>query len=542
MGWQPCGSRESSACNDRVVHPDDDDDLGRPPIPTQFVSNGEFWPLPQSPRQRRVESLINEMADDRARRLGTTRRRFLQSKAGMAVAFTALNVVYGCAQSDGTGSEPGAAVPPPTSARSPSSTSTTEAFVVPEEATLDEEAACELFAGDYFILDSQTHHVDFEGPADPVLLNTIYGRFTGCPPAALDPNGPCEPGSPAEKLSRANYLKEIFLDSETTVAMMSGIPAASTATQTISNDGMAATCEMANELGSSQRCILQGMLTPNFPDTVDTGELGTLVRDIEHLSEDLGIRALKCYTGAGGEGSVFPFPGWWLDDEDVAYPMYEEAERLGISVINVHKGLAVGVFDPEFCSPRDFPKAVADWPDINFVCFHSAVDLPPYEQYFDDLMRLRREEMAEATNIYTELGTAWGMRVIQGGEATAHYLGQMLLDFGEDQILWGTDAIWNGSPQWQINAMKLFEMPERLMEEFGYPEVTDDIKAKILGLNAAKLYGVDPDEARCVIPGDLIGETKIVYEAEGLQNPSNRRYGPATRREFLSLLRHEGFA
>lgn len=522
---------------------DNDDELGRPPIPTQFVSNGEFWPLPQSRRQRQVEALINSMADERAARRGTSRRRFLQSKAGMAVAFTALNAVYGCSDSGSDGTPPitgSTTTSTSVSSTSTTPTSTSEAFAVPEEATLDEEAACELFAGEYFILDSQTHHVDFEGSPNPELLEAIYGRFTGCPPEDFDPNGPCEPGSPAEKLSRANYLKEIFLDSETTVAMMSGIPAASTRTQTISNDGMAATCEMANDLGASQRCILQGMLTPNFPDTVDTGDLGTLVRDMEHLSEDLGIRALKCYTGAGGDGSSFPFPGWWLDDEDIAYPMYEEAERLGISVVNVHKGFAQGVFDPEFCSPRDFPKAVRDWPDINFVCFHSAVDLPPYERYFDDLLRLRREDMAGATNVYAELGGAWATRVIQGGDATAHFLGRLLLDFGEDQILWGTDAIWNGSPQWQINAMKLFEMPERLMEEFGYPEVTPAIKAKILGFNAARLYDVDPDEARCVIPGDVIGETKIVYEEAGLAAPSNRQYGPTTRREFLSLVRRDG--
>jgi predicted TIM-barrel fold metal-dependent hydrolase len=477
-----------------MARPNDtsDDALGATPIPTQFVSNGEFIPLPQSRRQRQVEFLITQMADDRAARLGTTRRRFLQSKAGMAVAFTALNAVYG--------------------------------------------------SGDYFILDSQTHHVDFDGPADPVLLNTIYGRFTGCPPQALDPNGPCEPGSPLEKLGRANYLKEIFLDSETTVAMMSGIPAGSSATQTISNDGMAATCDMVNELGASERCILQGMLTPNLPDNADTGDLGTLVRDMEHLKENLGIRALKCYTGAGGPDSFYPYEAWWLDDEDVAYPMYEEAQRLGINVVNVHKGFQQGIFDPVHCDPRDFPKAVADWPDINFVCFHSAVDLPPYQHYFDDLLRMKREEMAEATNFYTELGGAWATRVIQGGDATAHFLGQLLLNFGEDHILWGTDAIWNGSPQWQINAMKLFGMPERLMEEFGYPEVTTEIKAKILGLNAAKLYGVDPDEARCVVPGDLIGETKVLYDEQELASPSNRRYGPTTRREFFSLLRSEGFS
>ena len=154
---------------------------------------------------------------------------------------------------------------------------------------------------------------------------------------------------------------------------------------------------------------------------------------------------------------------------------------------------------------------------------------------------MKREEMANATNIYTELGGAWAIRVIQGGDATAHFLGQLLLNFGEDHILWGTDSIWNGSPQWQINAMKLFQMPDRLREEFGYPEVTEEIKAKILGLNAAKLYGVDPDEARCVVPGDVIGETKEIYDEQELSSPSLRRYGPTTRREFFTLLRSEGF-
>ena len=91
-----------------MARPDDtsDDALGATPIPTQLVSNGEFIPLPQSRRQRQVEFLITQMADDRAARLGPTRRRFLQSKAGMAVAFTALNAVYGCSDGEGGGALP----------------------------------------------------------------------------------------------------------------------------------------------------------------------------------------------------------------------------------------------------------------------------------------------------------------------------------------------------------------------------------------------------------------------------------------------------
>jgi len=67
----------------------------RSPVPTQIVSNGEYNPLPQTDQQAKVEALIKEMADVQARRHGIDRRRFLQSSAGMATAFLAMNKVFG---------------------------------------------------------------------------------------------------------------------------------------------------------------------------------------------------------------------------------------------------------------------------------------------------------------------------------------------------------------------------------------------------------------------------------------------------------------
>ena len=40
---------------------------------------------------------------------------------------------------------------------------------------------------------------------------------------------------------------------------------------------------------------------------------------------------------------------------------------------------------------------------------------------------------------------------------------------GEDRVLWGTDAIWYGSPQPQIMAFRAFEISPEFQEQFGYP-------------------------------------------------------------------------
>ena len=65
------------------------------PIPTQVISSDEFWPSPQTERQKQVETRIKAMADDYGAKQGLDRRRFLQTASGMAAAFLAMNEVYG---------------------------------------------------------------------------------------------------------------------------------------------------------------------------------------------------------------------------------------------------------------------------------------------------------------------------------------------------------------------------------------------------------------------------------------------------------------
>ena len=93
-------------------------------------------------------------------------------------------------------------------------------------------------------------------------------------------------------------------------------------------------------------------------------------------------------------------------------------------------------------------------------------------------------------NIYAEIGTTWASSVVTFPTVAAHILGQLMKFMGPDRILFGSDSVWYGSPQWQIDAFWRFQIPEEMRKKYGYPELTQDAKRKILGLNSAKLYGI----------------------------------------------------
>ena len=103
--------------------------------------------------------------------------------------------------------------------------------------------------------------------------------------------------------------------------------------------------------------------------------------------------------------------------------------------------------------------------------------------------------MGRRHNVYAEIGSSWAISFSQGPEAAAHFIGSLLRDIGSGHMIWGTDSIWWGSPQWQIDAFKALKIPEPMKLRYGYPALTDERKARILGLNAAELYGVvlDPE-------------------------------------------------
>jgi len=137
----------------------------------------------------------------------------------------------------------------------------------------------------------------------------------------------------------------------------------------------------------------------------------------------------------------------------------------------------------------------------------------------DTLIRsLADHGVAPNSNVYAELGSTWRFLMREPGQA-AHALGKLIRYCGEDNVLWGTDSIWYGSPQDQIQAFRSFQISPALREKHGYAEMTPRLRAKIFGLNAAKVYGVKVPTPRQTSERD----------------PHFMTYGPKTRREFLQL-------
>jgi hypothetical protein len=144
----------------------------------------------------------------------------------------------------------------------------------------------------------------------------------------------------------------------------------------------------------------------------------------------------------------------------------------------------------------------------------------------DRLVRsLADNGVAPGSNVYAELGSTW-RRLMGDPDQAAHLLGKLLLAVGEDNILWGTDSIWYGSPQDQIAAFRAFEIAPELRELLGYPALTPEVKAKILGGNAARLLGVTPPAGACASP-----EEREASEAESALG--NATLGPVSRRDVL---------
>jgi uncharacterized protein len=84
-----------------------------------------------------------------------------------------------------------------------------------------------------------------------------------------------------------------------------------------------------------------------------------------------------------------------------------------------------------------------------------------------------------------------------------------------------------GTPQWQIDAFRRFEIPAVLVEKHGYVPLTRAVKEQIFGLNAARVFSVDVNATRNELPKDYLSRIKMAYLEEG-PTPSHRWYGWVT--------------
>lgn len=442
-------------------------------VPTilQPLHTEEFSPVPLSRADRIGIDRVSERGETAASKLNVKQHDWTSSRLGTAAGLLALNRAHG-----------------------------DRYYQLDPSADIDIAAAEETFASDSFVIDVQTH---FLGDREDT---TPYGPFISEMAHELAPRW----GNYGAwvKYQMDEYFRCLFIESETDIAILTSAPGVGGA-WLLTNDEMAATRELTSTLGGRGRLLNHTVVRPTFLEDLER---------MDYWATTYGTSGWKVYTlgslsdlKGGGWGDTF----WQLDSPDVGIPFLERVRETGTKIVCAHKGLT-GMAPGG--SPRDFGPAARMFPDIDFLCYHAGYEAPnepgvylegPYSEEVKDLGVNRlitscaENGIGPGGNVYAEIGATWFMLIKRPVEA-AHLLGKLMLALGEDNIVWGTDSIWWGSTQPLIDSFRAFQIPLAMREEFGYPELTSAIKDKILGLNGARVYGIDIEAARALHADDDI--------------------------------------
>ncbi len=235
-----------------------------------------------------------------------------------------------------------------------------------------------------------------------------------------------------------------------------------------------------------------------------------------------------------------------MHDEDTGIRLIERARSLGVKNICIHKGIPFGRQSYEHSLCTDIGVVAKRYPDVNFLIYHSGfVPRQPEGPYdprrgegIDELIRsVLENDVKNNGNVYAELGSTWRF-VMRDPNNAAHTIGKLLKYIGEDNVLCGTDSIWYGSPQDQVQAFRTFQISEAFQEKYAHPAMTPRLRAKILGLNATRRDNIQPEEVIERARSDEMYMRRQAYRRA--PNPHFLTFGPKTRREFIRLNRLSG--
>jgi hypothetical protein len=133
---------------------------------------------------------------------------------------------------------------------------------------------------------------------------------------------------------------------------------------------------------------------------------------------------------------------------------------------------------------------------------------------------------AGVSNVYADVGQLFAQTTIAEPRLSAAMMGQLIAGLGADHVCWGTDAIWTGAPQWQIEALRRLEIPDDMQRRHGFAPLgaaDGAVKRAIFGGNNARLYRFDPTQ-RAALDDDRLAVAKRAYEREGGMR-TNLAYG-----------------
>ncbi len=446
-----------------------------PGLPIKFgpCSNGEYDPEPRLPEVlRETIRLARDNCDQNAKRLGMSRREFLLSIMGSATTLLALDACTKAA----------------TKALSPGATPG-GSFSIPPEAATETPAAHQAIGGEEFIFDIQGHLLEYD--QNPILNGRDFWQ--------LFPQKNCGEKDPRVCYSIDFFMELMFIRSDTSQLVLSALPIfpqGSPLSPAIMNE----TRLIAEGLCQDERVLLHAQALPNV------GKLDAALQGMSDIVAKYPIVAWKVFT-LFPDNELHNGSGWFLDDRGagpkVGEPFIEHALALGKPTICAHKGFSNGSI---YGTPADVGPAAAKNPEANFVVYHSGFEAGTVEGPYTAasaniginrlITSMKRAGIGPNQNVFAELGSTWWY-VMRYPTQAAHVLGKLLRYVGEDNVLWGTDCLFYGSPQDQIQAMRSFQISSEFQNRYGYPALTQQVRSKILGLNGARLYGVQPITTRC---------------------------------------------
>lgn len=189
---------------------------------------------------------------------------------------------------------------------------------------------------------------------------------------------------------------------------------------------------------------------------------------LEEDAERFGLHGVEVYTAAWHGSSR----GFRMSDPE-AYTYLDKCQELGITNIHVPKGPTFHPLDKDAFDVADIDHCATDFPNLNFIVEHCG--LPR----LDDFCWIALQE----PNVYAGLSLVMPFLHTRP-QYFGQVIGELLYWLGEDRIIFASGyALWQ--PRWLVEKFVDFEYASHQTE---YPELTTDVKKKILGLNAAALY------------------------------------------------------
>ncbi|HZP28389.1 MAG TPA: amidohydrolase family protein [Acidimicrobiia bacterium] len=215
------------------------------------------------------------------------------------------------------------------------------------------------------------------------------------------------------------------------------------------------------------RFAIYGAVAPWTPGALDR---------IDWLAEEVGVVGLKLYPLDVVDGTPMSYR---MDDPEACFPLLERAQQRGIRSVAVHKALPLGPMPLDPFRVDDLEGALAAFPDLCIEIVHGGM------AFLEETAML----IARFPNAVVNLEGASAF-LPNMPMKFAEVLGTFLSFGAEDRVVWATGCM-AFHPRPLVEKFWNFEFPELLVEGYGVPPLTREIKKKILAENAARILGLD---------------------------------------------------